>query len=62
MLDANEAVTIKGDAEGKTGIDGLADHCRLDAARVVDRAVIEYAQAEGYDRKTPQREMEGRAK
>lgn len=49
------AVTIKGSPEWKDWIDGLADHCRLDVAKVIDRAVIEYAKTEGYDRKAPQR-------
>jgi hypothetical protein len=55
MLDANEAVTIKRSAAWEAGIDGLADHCRLDAAKVIDRALIEYNEGEGYHRKASQR-------
>jgi hypothetical protein len=49
------AVTIKGSPEWKEWIDGLAEHCRLDVAKVIDLAVVEYAKAEGYDPKAPQR-------
>ena len=49
------AVTIKGSPEWKHWIDGLADHCRLDVAKVIDRAMVEYAKAVGYDRKAPRR-------
>jgi hypothetical protein len=49
------AVTIKGSPEWKEWIDGLADHCRLDVAKVIDLAVVRYAETEGYNRKAPQR-------
>ena len=49
------AVTIKGSPDWKEWIDGLAEYCRLDVAKVIDRAVVDYAKAEGYDRKAPQR-------
>jgi hypothetical protein len=49
------AVTIKGSRAWKDWIDGLADHCRLDVAKVIDLAVVRFAETEGYDQKAPQR-------
>jgi TolB-like protein len=49
------AVTIKGSPAWKDWIDGLADHCRLDVAKVIDLAVVRFAEAEGYNQKAPQR-------
>jgi hypothetical protein len=49
------AVTIKGSPQWKQWIDGLAEHCRLDVAKVIDVAVVRYAEAEGYAPKAPQR-------
>jgi hypothetical protein len=49
------AVTIKGSPEWKEWIEGLAEHCRLDVAKVIDLAVVDFAKSEGYERKAPQR-------
>jgi hypothetical protein len=49
------AVTIKGDPAWKQWLEGLANHCRLDIAKVIDRAVIDYAKREGYAREAPRR-------
>ncbi len=49
------AVTIKGDPAWKAWLDGLADHCRSDVAKVIDMALIKYAKGEGYDREAPHR-------
>jgi hypothetical protein len=49
------AVTIKGSQAWKDWIDGLADHCRLDVAKVIDLAVVKFAEAEGYNHKAPRR-------
>jgi hypothetical protein len=49
------AVTIKSGPEWKAWIDGLADYCRLDVAKVIDLAVVEYAQRHGYEPSAPRR-------
>jgi|PeaSoiMetatran63_FD_contig_21_141789_length_252_multi_22_in_0_out_0_1 hypothetical protein len=49
------AVTIKGDPAWKAWLDGLADHCRSDVAKVIDKALIGYAKSEGYDQEAPRR-------
>ncbi len=49
------AVTIKGDPAWKAWLDGLANHCRSDVAKVIDMALIKYAKGEGYDREAPHR-------
>jgi hypothetical protein len=45
----------QGDPEGKAWLEGLAEHCRLDVAKVIDRALIDYAKHEGYEPEAPQR-------
>jgi hypothetical protein len=49
------AVTLKGGPEWKEWLEGLAEHCRLDVAKAIDRALIMMAKAEGYDRDAPPR-------
>jgi hypothetical protein len=49
------AVTIKGSPEWKDWIDGLARHCRLDVAKVIDLAVVQFAKGEGYNPEAPER-------
>jgi hypothetical protein len=48
-------VTLHVSPEWKGWIDGLARHCRLDVAKVIDLAVVQFAQAEGYAPKAPER-------
>ncbi|MDR3618236.1 MAG: hypothetical protein P4L85_02725 [Paludisphaera borealis] len=49
------AVVIKGGSDWKTWLEGLADHCRTDVAKVIDQALIKYAKDEGYDAEAPRR-------
>ncbi len=49
------AAMIKGELDWKAWVEGLADHCPTDVAKVIDRALLGYAKAEGYDRKAPRR-------
>ena len=49
------AVTIKGSPEWKDWIDGLARHCRLDVAKVIDLAVVQFARGQGYASEAPER-------
>jgi hypothetical protein len=49
------AVTIKGDPEWKEWLEDLAGHCRDDVAKVIDKALVEYAKMKGYDREAPRR-------
>ena len=43
------AVVIKGGPDWKAWLESLADHCRSDVAKVIDKALIGYAKSEGYD-------------
>ena len=49
------AVVIKGGPDWKSWLDGLANHCRTDVAKVIDKALIQYAKSEGYDQEAPRR-------
>lgn len=49
------AVTLRGSPEWKSWVEDLADHCRLDVAKVIDRALIDYARKEGFKAEAPQR-------
>lgn len=49
------AVTIRGSQEWKSWIEALATHARLDVAKVIDRAVIDFAKKEGFQPEAPKR-------
>jgi hypothetical protein len=49
------AVTLRGSAEWKEWVEGLADYCRLDVAKLIDRALIDIARKEGYKAEAPSR-------
>ena len=49
------AVTLRGSEEWKSWVEGLADHCRTDVAKVIDRALIDLARKEGYKPDAPRR-------
>ena len=49
------AVTIKGDPAWKGWLEDLAGYCRDDVAKVIDKALVEYAKMKGYDREAPRR-------
>jgi len=48
-------VNIKASDEWKAWLDGLAVYCRTDSSKLIDRALILLARAEGYDKEVPQR-------
>jgi hypothetical protein len=48
-------VTLKGSAEWKEWVDGLADHCRTDVSKLIDRALVNLAKTEGYNKEAPRR-------
>ena len=48
-------VTIRSGQEWKAWVDGLADHVRLDVAKVIDHALIDYANKHGYKPPAPRR-------
>jgi hypothetical protein len=48
-------VTLHVSPEWKDWIDGLARHCRLDVAKVIDLAVVQFAKGEGYQHDAPER-------
>ncbi len=48
-------VTIKASADWKEWLEGLSNHLRSDVAKTIDRALIQLAKTEGYDREAPQR-------
>jgi hypothetical protein len=49
------AVTLRGSPEWKAWVEALARHARLDVAKVIDRALIDFAEKEGFDQEAPQR-------
>jgi hypothetical protein len=49
------AVRLACSPEWKDWVERLADHCRLDVAKVIDRALIDYARKEGFDEEAPSR-------
>jgi hypothetical protein len=49
------AVTLKGSPEWKAWLEGLSEHCRLDVAKVIDLALVDYAKRAGYDSPAPLR-------
>jgi hypothetical protein len=49
------AVVIKGGPDWKAWLEGLADYCRTDVAKVIDKALTEYAKSEGYNQEAPRR-------
>jgi hypothetical protein len=49
------AVTLRGPPEWKDRVLGLADHCRMDVSKVIDRALIDYARKESYNEEAPSR-------
>ena len=49
------AVVIKGGPDWKAWLESLADHCRSDVAKVIDKALIGYAKSEGYHQQEPRR-------
>jgi hypothetical protein len=49
------AVTLKGREEWKPWIEPLARHSRLDVAKLIDRAVIDFAKREGFEPEAPER-------
>ena len=44
-----------GRAEWKAWVEALAAHSRLDVAKVIDRALIDFATKEGFTTKAPER-------
>ena len=49
------AVTLRGSQEWKAWLEALAKHARLDVAKVIDRAVIDFAKKEGFEPEAPRR-------
>ncbi len=48
-------LSIRGSTEWRDWLNRLSEHCRLKAADVIDRALIVYAQKEGFDEPAPRR-------
>jgi hypothetical protein len=49
------AVTLRGSPAWKAWVEALARHARLDVAKVIDRALIDFATKEGFDQEAPER-------
>jgi len=49
------AVTLRGGPDWKEWLEGFADHCRSDVSKVIDKALIQYAKSEGYNKEAPRR-------
>jgi hypothetical protein len=51
----HNVLSIRGSSEWRDWLNRLADHSRLKAADVIDRALILYARHEGFDEPAPRR-------
>ena len=49
------AVTLRGAPEWKAWVEALARHARLDVAKVIDRALVDFAEKEGFKQEAPER-------
>jgi hypothetical protein len=49
------AVVVRGSPEWKAWVLALAKHARLDVAKVIDRALIDFAAKEGFEVEAPER-------
>jgi hypothetical protein len=49
------AVTLRGSEEWKEWVERLADHCRSDVAKTIDRALVLLAKSEGFTEEPPAR-------
>lgn len=49
------AVTLKGSPEWKAWLERFADHTRLDVAKLIDKALVHYAESEGFSEASPRR-------
>lgn len=48
-------VTVRASEQWKAWVDGLANHCRTDLSKLIDRALVDMARKEGYEREVPDR-------
>jgi hypothetical protein len=46
-------VTIRGSQAWKDWVDELVEHCRSDASKVIDNALVDYAIKFGFTKKPP---------
>jgi hypothetical protein len=49
------ALTVKGNLEWRDWVERVAEHCRTDIAKLVDAAIVEYAEKRGFAEKPPRR-------
>ena len=49
------AVTLRGSPEWKSWVEAAGEAWRLDVAKVIDRALIDFAIKEGFDQEAPER-------
>lgn len=48
-------ISLKGSGEWREWLQELSSHCRTDAAKVIDAALIDYARTKGFTKKAPPR-------
>lgn len=48
-------ISLKGSGEWRVWLQELSSHCRTDAAKVIDAALIDYAKTKGFMKKAPPR-------
>ncbi len=53
--DPSPSFSMKGDPEWVEWVVGLAEHCRMTKAGLVDAALVEYARLRGYTKAAPPR-------
>lgn len=49
------AVTVRGSEEWKGWVERGTEHCRLDTAKVIDAALIEFFRSRGFTEEAPKR-------
>jgi hypothetical protein len=49
------AFTLRGSPGWKKWVGLLAKHCRTDVAKLIDAALVEYAQSRGFEKEAPER-------
>jgi hypothetical protein len=50
-----QIISIRGTEEWRDWLNRLSDHCRTDGAKLVDAALVAYAQSKGFNEPPPRR-------
>lgn len=53
--DRRQIISIRGTEAWRDWLNRLSEHCRTDAAKLVDAALVAYAKSQGFDEPPPKR-------